>query len=258
MNEGILAVTTTNPDLYRAKANRISRTSAKQLFEIGSSYVISSEIIAALAIVGVAVVTLNASVFLFACMAIVGIGTAVSGGDTAIAQEQRQKDQFLTLASATYQDAEQWVYAIESQIRECSYPRASAMGCDNYVENGMDSGQAGTGLSQWKLRTVLSGIPILQSDTEGSTEPHSEMPSTFHPRSRTGASAPASVACLRVCVPMRASVEYVQQTLLCMPPAILTGTFRHLHTLENMDANTDIVYAELDAVYVYPTYTGEH
>ena len=253
----------TSIDHQGAKTKPSSRKSAKRKpIESSSSKGMSVGKIAALAVGGVAVGALTAGVGLVAGMVVVGMGVAASGGAAAITQGRGEKEKFLTLACDTYGDAERWTHAIETQIRVLAetlhefpfkniYGDNSVMGRNAPPEKKLESVQEWVRWSQWKQSAVLNGTRILERDLTSMTGPQNgEISPTL------ASTVPSPPPCLRVNMSVNTSTTDGFITLMNMPPTALSGIVKLFRVIESMDNHTDIVYVELDAVYICPTYTG--
>mmetsp|Transcript_5295 Transcript_5295/g.8634 ORF Transcript_5295/g.8634 Transcript_5295/m.8634 type:complete len:795 (-) Transcript_5295:691-3075(-) len=111
---------------------------------------VSTGKVAAVAVGGVVVGALTAGVGLLAGMMVVGMGAA--GGGAAVALNSADtKDRTLVLASESYQEAENWVNAIEGQINELG---DQVLGLPNMVSNN-GSGKLNTGMSMAMRRSTV-------------------------------------------------------------------------------------------------------
>lgn len=217
--------------------------------------------IAALAVGGVVVGALTAGVGLVAGMVVVGIGAAAGGGAAAISHGGKSdKEKFLTLACDSYHDAERWTDAIETQIRELGDslydfpmvrggPNSGLTSRNAPPEKKLEAAEQWIRWSRWKLNTVLQGIRIFEQDKAP------PLP-TVDPNKSSESAADAGLKLLRVNIGMSAPTVDVFTTLMNMPPACLSGIIRDCRVIESMDNETDIIYMELEPVYMYPTYTG--
>jgi hypothetical protein len=221
--------------------------------------------VAALAVGGVVVGALTAGVGLVAGMVVVGIGAAASGGAAAITQNKGDKEKYLTLACDTYGDAERWIHAIENQIKEIGdalldFPYnqpGCSFGLSDNIRNvppelRLESIEKWLQQSRWKLRTCIDGTRLYENDV-------------IDCRHRGGggagggggeeAAAPVP-SLLRVNVPMQhSSPAEVFTTVMNMPPCCRTGVIKSYRVVESMDNQTDIVYMQLEGVYMHPTHT---
>lgn len=229
----------------------------------GKSGGMNPSTIAALAVGGVVVGALTAGVGLVAGMVVVGIGAAAGGGAAAISHGGKsEKEKFLTLACDSYHDAERWTDAIETQIRELgdslydfpmvrSGPNSGLTSRNAPPEKKLEAAEQWIRWSRWKLNIVLQGIRIFEQDKAppvSSSDPKRLLQSEY--------AADAGVKLLRVNIGMSAPTVDVFTTLMNMPPACLSGIIRDCRVIESMDNETDIIYMELEPVYISPTYTG--
>jgi hypothetical protein len=225
--------------------------------------------IAALAVGGVVVGALTAGVGLVAGMVVVGIGAAAGGGAAAISQGGKsEKEKFLTLACDSYHDAERWTDAIETQIRELGdslydfplvrCPGSGITGRNPSPKKKLESVEQWIRWSHWRLQTVLHGIRIYEQEkTPVSAAPGAPDPSVAKKLLQSEYAADASCSgLLRVNLPMNAPTVDVFTTLMNMPPACLSGIIKDCHVIESMDNETDIIYMELEPIYISPTYSG--
>lgn len=227
--------------------------------------------IAALAVGGIVVGALTAGVGLVAGMVVVGMGAAAGGGAAAISQSGKsEKEKFLTLACDTYKDAERWTDAIETQIRELGdslyeFPlvRGPTSGLTSRnipPEKKLEAVEQWIRWSKWKLNSVLHGIRIFEQDN---SPPSSSLSSaaannsdlTKSLQSENGTNYNSNL--LRVNVGMTAPAYDVFTILMNMPQACLSGILRSCRVIESMDNQTDIIYLELNPVYLYPTSTSK-
>lgn len=255
-----------NSDSKRTSGSRKSATIKRKPMSDSSSGMSVGKI-AALAVGGVVVGALTAGVGLVAGMVVVGMGAAASGGAVAISQGRSEKEKFLTLACDTYGDAERWTHAIESQIRDLGETLHDFPFVKGYTNNSLsrnappekklESVQEWVRWSQWKLSAVLDGTRIYERDASAvpSATPPSATASTV--AQTASMSLPASLRVLRVNMGMNASTTDVFITLMNMPPACLSGSIKTFRVVESMDNHTDIIYMELDAVFMYPTNTSK-
>lgn len=258
-DESIIQTTISDTQSKKSIGSRKSSATKRKPIQDSSSGMSVGKI-AALALGGVVVGALTAGVGLVAGMVVVGMGAAAGGGAAAISQGRGEKEKFLTLACDTYGDAERWTHAIESQIRDLGdslhdFPFVKGL-CDNSLsrnappEKKLESVQEWVRWSQWKLNTVLEGTRILERIVSAA------VPSSIMPPSPHHAGCLPISRLFRVNMGMNASTTDVFITLMNMPPACLTGNIKTFRVVESMDNHTDIIYMELDAMYVYPTNTG--
>ena len=234
--------------------------------------------IAALAVGGIVVGALTAGVGLVAGMVIVGIGAAAGGGAAAITQGGKsEKEKFLTLACDTYPDAQKWTDAIETQIRELGgsfYDFTLARGPYSGVTNRsqppekkLEAVEQWLRWSKWKLSTVLHGIRIYEQDkltssmtattiTDSTTNINTS-PSRLNKSYQSESAISYGSQLLRVNVGMCASPYDVFTVLMNMPQPCLSGIIRSCKVIESMDNQTDIIYLELNPVYLTSTYTSK-
>jgi hypothetical protein len=229
--------------------------------------------IAALAVGGVVVGALTAGVGLVAGMVVVGIGAAAGGGAAAITQGGKsEKEKFLTLACDSYHDAERWTDAIETQIRELGdslydFPLVRCPGSGLTSRNPspkkkLEAVEQWVRWSRWRLHTVLHGIRIFEQEAPAAASKASDpavarkfLESEYAAGAAAGGARPGA-GLLRVNLAMNAPTVDVFTTLMNMPPACLSGIIRDCHVIESMDNETDIIYMELEPVYISPTLTG--
>lgn len=217
--------------------------------------------VAALAVGGVVVGALTAGVGLVAGMVVVGIGAAASGGAAAITQHKGNKEKYLTLACDTYGDAERWIHAIENQIKEigdalqdfpynqpgCHFGHQSESIRNVPPELRLESIQKWLQQSRWKLKCCINGTRLYENDlidngsvsVSGTAVSHEPVPHL-----------------LRVNIPMQhSSPADVFTTVMNMPPCCRTGVIKNYRLVESMDNQTDIIYMELEGMYMSPTHT---
>jgi hypothetical protein len=233
----------------------------------GKSDGMNPSTVAAMAVGGVVVGVLTAGIGLVAGMVVVGIGAAAGGGAAAITQGGKSdKEKFLTLACDSYHDAERWTDAIETQIRELGdslydFPLVRGPGTgltqrNPPPEKKLESVEQWIRWSKWKLNTVLHGVRIFEQDK--SQPPHNLIGTGDSKKLLQAEYTPtAGLRLLRVNIGMSAPTVDVFTTLMNMPPACLSGIIRDCRVIESMDNETDIIYMELDPVYLSPTYTGD-
>ncbi len=225
----------------------------------GKNGSMSASTIAALAVGGVVVGALTAGVGLVAGMVVVGIGAAAGGGAAAMTQGGKaEKEKFLTLACDSYVDAERWTHAIETQIRELAdsmydlpLVRGTGTGLtgrNQPPEKKLEFVEQWIRWSKWKHHTILNGIRLCEQDKSSSPTPGS-------PQSERALDQ--GVKLLRVNMGMNVSTSDVFITLMNMPPGCLSGLIRSCRVVESMDNQTDIIYMELDSIYLHPTATSE-
>lgn len=215
--------------------------------------------VAALAVGGVVVGALTAGVGLVAGMVVVGIGAAASGGAAAITQNKGDKEKYLTLACDTYGDAERWIHAIENQIKEIGdalsdFPN-NQPGCNFASENlrnvppeiRLESVQKWLQQSRWKLKCCLNGTRLYENEVIKGENYVTDNTATIPQE-------PVPYL-LRVNVPLQhSSPAEVFTTVMNMPPCCRTGVIRNYRIVESMDNQTDIIYMELEGMYMSPTY----
>lgn len=228
--------------------------------------------IAALAVGGIVVGALTAGVGLVASMVVVGIGAAAGGGAAAITQGGKsEKEKFLTLACDSYHDAERWTDAIETQIRELGDslydfplirgPSSGLASRNAPPEKKLESVEQWIRWSKWKLNSVLHGIRIFEQDkiiTPTGTGAGTGTGDLTHTNKQFQSETAQNYGSrlLRVNVGMAASPYDVFTILMNMPQACLSGIIRSCRVIESMDNQTDIIYMELNPVYLPPTSTS--
>lgn len=226
--------------------------------------------VAALAVGGVVVGALTAGVGLVAGMVVMGIGAAAGGGASAITQNKSDKEKYLTLACDTYGDAERWIHAIENQIKEIgdalldfpyNQPGCNFGPSDSNIRNvppeiRLASIEKWLQQSRWKLKSCIDGTRLYENDVIESI-PSGETGGAFgQPEAATAAAAAAIPHLLRVNIPMQhSSPAEVFTTVMNMPPCCRTGVIKNYRIVESMDNQTDIIYMELEGVYMSPTHT---
>ena len=218
--------------------------------------------VAALAVGGVVVGALTAGVGLVAGMVVVGIGAAAGGGAAAITQKN-DKEKYLTLACDTYGDAERWVHAIENQIKElgdalsdfpynqpgCGFGKSDSIRSVP-PEVRLESIQKWLQHSRWKLRKCIKGTRVYENEVVQSTS------ADIHGVYGGSGDIITVPELLRVNVAMHhSSPADVFTTVMNMPPSCRTGVIKSYRIVESMDNQTDIIYIQLDGVYMYPTHT---
>jgi hypothetical protein len=232
----------------------------------GKSDGMNPSTVAALAVGGVVVGAFTAGIGLVAGMVVVGIGAAAGGGAAAITQGGKSdKEKFLTLACDSYHDAERWTDAIETQIRELGdslydFPLVRGPGTglthrNPPPEKKLESVEQWIRWSKWKLNTVLHGVRIFEQD-KSLPSPAASSSGDSKKLLQAEYTPAAGLRLLRVNIGMSAPTVDVFTTLMNMPPACLSGIIRDCRVIESMDNETDIIYMELQPVYLSPTYTG--
>lgn len=228
---------------------------------------LSASKVAALAVGGVIVGSLTAGLGLLAGMVVVGVGAAAGGGAAAL-QQTPEKEYTLVVACETYQDAELWVLAIETQLRELG-AASSSSGLSFLPYIGFGASSAGgyrmltakqkappshvkleeveewVKADKWRTTEVWQGVRLLEQ-MEDSDDNGGGISSSVN-----SAAAP----CYRVNMALNGTASDAYVTIMNMPPLSRSGIIRTMRIVEAVDNNTDVIYLQLQPTYIYPTWT---
>jgi len=228
---------------------------------------LSGSKVAAVAVGGVVVGALTAGVGLLAGMMVVGMGAA-GGGAAAAMNQSDAKERVLVLASDSYQEAANWVNAIEAQIQD--------MG-DHVLGLSNVAGSSGTlrvrnhsvrpevrlqevedwiTTSKWKIYDVYEGVRLLQicrSSDSSSSDTTASGASLLTPIS---AGQAEKVPCMRVNIGVNASTADTFSSIINFSNSLQTGIIRSVRTIENIDNFTDVIHVKLEPMFLYPTWTA--
>ena len=237
--------------------------------------VISGSRIAAVAVGGVVVGALTSGVGLLAGMVVVGISAAAGGGAVAFQHAMTEKERSLTLACETYNDAEQWVHAIEAQIRELGdYILGLPFIPGRLKQTSKNSAPPQVRLeeinewirsSKWRVFDIVQGIRIFEQHTSLSSSETSDeivQSNSVSCRRQTSSTNASGMTpyldhppCLRINIAMNGSPTDVFMTIMNLPPPCLTGVIKSLRVVESIDNHTDVIHIVLQPLFVHPTWT---
>jgi hypothetical protein len=232
---------------------------------------------------------LTSGVGLLAGMMLVGMGAAGGGAASAMNNNSSDsKEHSLILASESYVEAENWVNAIEGQIHEMgdqsgnarslggqAHRRGTRMHVAVRPEVRLQDVQDWITLSKWKIFDVYEGVRLLQivkppSASEaaagggaaggGGGGGGATVKSSVNAFSPLGTSRPGAVdaPCMRVNIAVNASPADTFSNIINFSNSLQTGIIRSVRMVENIDNFTDIIHLKLEAMFLYPSWTGKN
>ena len=207
---------------------------------------------------------MTSGIGLIAGMVVVALGAAAGGSTLALNQVLGDSERYILLACDSYHEAEMWVHAIESQIQEIgdnlldmpNLPNGHRLSISSRrhappPEVRLQEVEEWIRSSKWKMKTVFEGLRIyehmytlddsnnLYNHVDGSRLSRFNLP-----------------PCARVNLSVNASASDVFLTIMNLPASCRTGTIKNMTVVETIDNYTDIIHMQLDALYLWPTWTS--
>ena len=232
--------------------------------------------IAAITVGGVALGAVTAGIGLLAGMVVVGIGAAAGSGAAAVSMIKSDAYSNLQLACSSYNETEEWVSALETQIRALALLEAAGTGAGSgttseklashavnvnqppTINGRLNEAERWVRSSRWNVWSVEHGIRLLRlGDADDDID---RVAGSSSSSSKTAGKSGGgllgmlgfvdSTPCLRVDVPVHASNTDVFMTVVNMPPACLVGPIESLRVVEALDNSTDVVHIVLRDVHL--------
>lgn len=209
--------------------------------------------VAALAVGGIVVGALTAGIGLIAGMMVVGLGAA-AGGTVALSNSSTEKEKILILACETLQDAELWVQALTSQIRELNLNNSSSHHIHlpdakvSYLSRKhtpppnirLEEIEDWVKASKWRVACIEHGIRFY------------DLLSSYDIKSVKLDTLP----CLKVSIGMCGSATDIYSAIMTLPPLCRTGIIKKLRVVDTIDNYTDIVHITFEPVCLSLTWTS--
>ena len=246
----------------RDSANRVKSSSKKK-----SESSNAGTKVAAATVGGVVVGALTAGVGLLAGMMVVGMGAAAGGGAVAMSNSGEYKEKTISLACDTYNEAETWANAIETQIQESadgmlglpslSKQKVPYRSAKQTPQPGvrLDDVEEWIASTRWKVCDIYEGVRILEPVS--SAEDDQSYYESFFNGTTTKNIEPQSSPCLRINLSVTASAADAFSTIINFTNPMKAGIIQNLKVIENVDNNTDVVHLKLHPMYLNPTWTGK-
>jgi hypothetical protein len=221
--------------------------------------------VAAAAVGGIVAGALTSGMGLLAGMMVVGMGGAAAGSAVAMSNPNSGKERAIILACNTYEEAEAWVNAIETQILELgdnvfgisSVPQRRLPNRGNksapHPEVRLEEVEDWLHNTKWKACDTYAGLRLFEPVME---EEPSNYDSLFTPVQVKQVDIPVPT-CLRVNVDISTSPSDAFAAVMLFGTNLKSGIIQSVRIVENLDNQTDIVHVKFNPLFLFPTWTGK-
>jgi hypothetical protein len=220
--------------------------------------------VAAAAVGGIVAGALTSGMGLLAGMMVVGMGGAAAGGAVAMSNGASGKERSITLACNTYEEAEGWVNAIETQILELgdnvfgisSVPQRRLPNRGNksapHPEVRLDEVEEWLHSTKWRACDTYAGLRLFEPVPD---DEQTSYDSLFSP-SQAKQVEVATPTCLRVNVDVNTSPSDAFAAVMLFGTNLKSGVIQSVRIVENLDNQTDIIHVKFNPIFLFPTWTA--